>query len=199
MDHNLILLSRLNDDQIEQLARLHHRVMHSLLTDLGLPFVERYYQIARADSSVIGVCAVEDGGNPLGWAIGSPKPNQVTRRMSEAPLWFIVQMLRASIARPKMILQLAASARSLSVEMKEGAVELTYIGVDESARKQGLGQALLNAFVETAREKKFSSVELSVEADNADAIALYTKAGFEIAASFKEGAFDRHRMELKLG
>jgi ribosomal protein S18 acetylase RimI-like enzyme len=75
---------------------------------------------------------------------------------------------------------------------------LTYIGVDPSARKQGLGRALLSEFIESARGRKFSTVELSVEADNADAIALYTKTGFEIIASFKEGAFDRHRMELKL-
>lgn len=198
MNHKLIPLSPLNDDQIKGLARLHHRVMHSLLTDLGLPFVEKYYQIACNDPSVTGMCAVDNGGNPLGWAVGSPTPNQVARRMREAWMWFIIQMLRVSLTRPTLIRQLVASARSSSVEMNEGAIELTYIGVDASVRKQGLGHALLSAFIEAARAKNFSTVELSVEAANADAIALYTKAGFAIIASFKEGAFDRHRMELKL-
>lgn len=203
MNYKLIPLSHLNDNQIKGLARLHHRVMHSLLTDLGLPFVERYYRVASRDSSVTGMCAVDSGkggdtSTLLGWAVGSPTPNRLARRMREAWAWFFLQMLRVSLTRPKLIWQLVASARSSSVEMKAGAIELTYIGVDASARKQGLGRSLLNAFIEAAREKKFSSVELSVEADNADAIALYTQAGFVIMASFKEGAFDRHRMELKL-
>ncbi len=199
MNYKIIPLSHLNEEQIKGLARLHQLVMHSLLTDLGLPFVERYYRIAGSDPSVIGVCAVDDRGNPLGWAVGSPNPNQVNRRMSEAGVWFIVQMVRVVITRPRSIGQLVASARASAVEMRAGAVELTYIGVAATLRKHGLGRALLNAFVEEAREKEFSSVELSVEVENAAAIAMYTQAGFEIVASFREGAFDRHRMELKFG
>ena len=68
MNYKIVPLSHLNNDHIKELARLHRRVMHSLLTDLGLPFVERYYQIARADSSVIGVCVLNADGNPLGRA-----------------------------------------------------------------------------------------------------------------------------------
>lgn len=196
MNYKIIHLSLLNASQINQLARLHHRVLPSLLTDLGLPFVERYYQIACSDSSVIGVCAVDDGTNPLGWAVGSPKPNQVNRQVYEAWSWFFVQMMRVMFRNPKLIWQLAVSTSSASEQMKEGAVELTYIGLDVSARKQGLGGALLSSFIEAAREKKFSSVELSVEVDNADAIALYTRAGFKIIRSYTEGRFDRHRMEL---
>ena len=198
MKHKIVPLSQLNDDQIMQLARLHHVVIHSLLTDLGLPFVERYYQIACNDLSVVGVCALAEEGSPLGWGIGSSKPNQVNGRMREAWLWFILQMARVLFTRPRLILQLVTSARSASMEIKGGAIELTYIGVDASARKQGLGRELLNAFVEAAHKKSFRSVVLSVEAENEEAIALYTRAGFEIMQTFKEGAFNRHRMELNL-
>lgn len=198
MNYKIVPLALLNNDQINQLARLHYTVMDSLLSDLGLPLVERYYQIARADASVIGICALGADGHPLGWAVGSPNPNQVNRRMSEARVWFIVQMVRAVVTRPSSILQLVASARTSSLQMKAGAVELTYIGVDESARKQGVGRALLNSFIEAAREKKFTSVALSVEAENTDAIALYTHTGFKITHSFTEGRFNRHRMELTL-
>ncbi len=196
MDHRII--SRLSDDQINQLARLHHRILPSLLTDLGLPIVERYYQFARADSSVISACALDANGSLLGWAIGSPAPNRVTRRISDAWGWFILQMLRILFTRPRVMVQLIASSRSMQTELQEGAVELTYIGVGESARRQGLGRALLATFIESARERKFTSVELSVEAENADAIALYTKVGFKIVASYKEGAFERYHMVLKL-
>jgi ribosomal protein S18 acetylase RimI-like enzyme len=196
MDDTILPFSRLTDDQVRDLARLHHRAMHSLLTDLGLPFLEHYYHLARADSSVVGVCAVGAGGSLSGWAVGSPQPSQLNGRLTEAKGWFVVQILRVLFTNPKAIWQASISSRSASVPMKEGALELTYIGVDKSARRRGLGRELLNAFIEVAREKKFTFIELSVEADNAAAIAMYTRAGFRIARSFKEGAFDRHRMEL---
>ena len=59
MDYELVALSQLEDDQLKQLAELHHSVMHTLLADLGLPMVLRYYQIARSDNSVIGICALD--------------------------------------------------------------------------------------------------------------------------------------------
>ena len=198
MNYSMIALTQLNADQTEKLAFLHHRALHSLLADLGAPFLERYYQLARADSSVIGMCALGAEGNPLGWAVGSPQPGQVARRMSEARGWFIIHMARVLFANPKAIWQVVVSSRSASVTMSPGAIELTYFGVDESARKKGLGRELLNAFIEAARGKGFTSVELSVEAGNAAAIALYTWAGFRVARSYTEGAFDRHRMELML-
>ena len=196
MNHQLVPMSQLNAGQIRELARLHYKVMHSLLSDLGLPFVERYYQIACAESSVVGVCALTENRSLLGWAIGSSKPDQLNGRLREAWLWFASQMLRVLVTRPRLIRQLFISARSASMKMKQGAIELTYIGVDSSVRKQGLGRELLNAFLQAARDRGFQSVVLSVEAENKDAIALYTRVGFKIIHSFIEGRFKRHRMEL---
>jgi len=198
MNHEIISITQLNADQINALAKLHHEVMHSLLTDLGLPFLERYYQIAGGDSSVIGFCAMSEMGSPLGWAIGSPRPDQLNRRLREAPLWFASQMLRVLLNRPRLIWQLLISAQSASAQLADGSIELTYIGVDHSARQQGLGRELLNIFIQAAHDSKYRSVTLSVEAENERAIALYTKAGFRAINSFTEGSFKRLRMELKL-
>ena len=196
MNIKIIPVSQLNDKQISHLARLHHAVLHSLLSELGLPIVEKYYQVACTDTLVVGVCAVGQDGSLLGWGIGSSKPNQVNGRMREAWGWLIFQMIRVLVTRPRLILQLVASARSASIELKEDAIELTYLGVDTAARNQGLGRELLDAFVQSARQRGYRSVVLSVEAENKDAIALYTGAGFAIVYSFKEGRFHRYRMEL---
>jgi len=58
MEYELIPFSKLGDGQLKQLAQLHHSVMHTLLADLGLPMVLRYYQIARSDNFVVGICAL---------------------------------------------------------------------------------------------------------------------------------------------
>ena len=200
MDYEIISLSQLEADQLRQLAQLHHSVMHTLLADLGLPMVLRYYQIGRNDNSVVGICALDSSKKIIGWAMGSPHPDRINSELRTPLLWFAFQMLRVLVTRPLILLQLISSVLSSSAEteMKSDAIELTYIGVAANQRSKGLGKGLLNTFIETSREAGYRSVVLSVEKDNEPAIALYKKAGFKIIKTFSEGHYERHRMELIL-
>ena len=200
MNYELIPLSQLNDDDIKQLAILHHSVMPTLLADLGLPIVLRYYQVARRDESVIGICAMNSSNEITGWAMGSAYPDRINSRLRSPLPWFAFQMLRIVLTHPFVFRQLISSvlSRSAEPEMKSGAIELTYIGVASDQRGQGLGNDLLDAFVEASRAKGYRSVILSVEKENESAIALYEKAGFKIIRTFSEGRYQRHRMELIL-
>lgn len=200
MDHTLVQLSQLDAESIKQLAALHHSVLHTLLSDLGLPLVLRYYQVAQNDQSVIGLCAVSPSGDMLGWALGSPHPDRINSRLRTPFVWFLSQMLRLAITHPLVVWQLVASVlrSSSGSEMKSDTIELTYIGVALHQRTKGLGHELLQAFVEASRSKGYHSVMLSVERDNKPAIALYEKAGFKISTTYLEGRYQRHRMELVL-
>jgi len=200
MDHELIPLSKLEDDHLKQLAELHHSVMHTLLADLGLPMVLRYYQTARSDNSVVGICALDPSKKLIGWAMGSPHPDRINSALRSPLLWFAFQMLRVMFTHPFVFSQLISSVLSSSaeMEMKSDAIELTYIGVAADQIGRGLGKDLLNAFIEMSRETGYRSVVLSVEKENGSAIALYKKAGFKIAKTFSEGRYERHRMELIL-
>ena len=200
MDHELVVLSQLKDDQLKQLAELHHSVMHTLLTDLGFPMVLRYYQVARSDNSVVGICALDRSKKLIGWAMGSPHPDRINLTLRTPLLWFAFQMLRVMSTRPLALFQLISSVLSSSseTEMKRDSMELTYIGVVADQRSRGLGKDLLNAFIRASRETGYRSVVLSVEKDNGPAIALYKKAGFKITKTFSEGRYERHRMELIL-
>ena len=53
------------------------------------------------------------------------------------------------------------------------------VAVAPAAQGQGLGRILLEALIEQSREREASSLLLEVRADNAPAIGLYTKRGFE--------------------
>lgn len=196
MNYSIVPISQLSKKQVTELATLHHRIMHTLLTDLGLPIVEKYYQIACADSSVIGFCALSEAGNPLGWSIGSAQPDRLNRRLRETWLWLVLQMLRTFVTRPRVMRQLLMSVRTTSVPLPTGVFEWLYLGVDASARGQGLGFELMNDIVQAARDRNYQAVVLSVEVENKSAIALYTRAGFRIIDTFIEGGFHRHRMEL---
>jgi ribosomal protein S18 acetylase RimI-like enzyme len=199
MDYSLIELSQLTDTELQQLAVLHRSVMHSLLSDLGLPFILRYYRIARADRDVLGFCARSASGDVLGWAMGSAHPDGINGQLRSPLAWFLFQMLRLTLTRPIVLWQLISSLASRQAEMKPGAIELTYIGVAREQEGRGLGKRLLNAFIEASRSRRYRSVVLSVEKDNLPAISLYEKSGFTTVATFREGRYLRHRMELALG
>jgi ribosomal protein S18 acetylase RimI-like enzyme len=200
MDVELLPLSQLNETNIRRLAKLHHEVMHTLLSDLGFPIVLRYYQNACSDPSVVGICAMDSSNDVLGWAMGSPHPDRINSSLRTPFGWFIIQMLRVMFTRPLVLLQLISSALSSSpeTEMKNRAIELTYIGVASNQREKGLGGRLLDAFIESSRSNGYRSVMLSVEKDNSSAVALYEKSGFKIIKTYSEGRYQRHRMELIL-
>lgn len=200
MDQRLIKFSELTDEDLRGLALLHRSVMHTLLSDLGLPMVLRYYQIAQADPNVIGLCARMVPGEILGWAMGSSHPDKINAQLRSPLAWFVPQMMRVMLARPLVLWQVISSVFSSSGEagLKDGAIELTYIGVRPEQKGQGLGKELLNSFIEASRLKGYRSVVLSVEKENSRAVSLYQKAGFKVIKTFTEGRYQRHRMELTL-
>jgi len=197
MEYKIVPFRELANEQIGELAKLHHAILHSLLAELGLPFVQKYYRIVRMENLVIGFCALSEDGMPLGWVVGSSKPEQVNGQMREPLAWFIPQLMRVLLKRPSLIQQLLVSVRSGSFELKPDCIELVYLGVSPSVRKQGLGVELIKVFAQASAEK-FRSISLSVEEENADAIRLYTGVGFVITDTVVEGKFKRHRMELRI-
>jgi ribosomal protein S18 acetylase RimI-like enzyme len=60
------------------------------------------------------------------------------------------------------------------------------MGVAASHRGQGLGAALLRATIEAASARGIRRVELVVRADNAAAIALYERHGFELEGRLRD-------------
>lgn len=69
----------------------------------------------------------------------------------------------------------------------EGRVELISMWVAPTARGKGLGDALVAAVVEWAREQDASAVHLGVRQGNEPAIGLYERAGFEAASEPVDG------------
>lgn len=194
-------LQEMDAVMLARLAHLHHAVLPTLLSQLGLSFVERYYQAATGDPRVIGFCAVHgQSGAPCGFVVGTPRPQALNAQLRQPPGWFAAQIARLLFQRPRLLWQLLASARAAAGQMADepGAIELTYLGVAEEWRGHGLGGQLLQAFLEAARRAGYRAVVLSVETDNAAAIRLYERSGFVIHQTFREGRFERHRMRIVL-
>ena len=214
----LLPLSHLPPSSLPALADLHAATMPTLLTDLGRSVVLRYYQLAQTDPSVIALCILEtpqpatkttisnqqsqisNPQSPIAYCLGSPNPSALNAKLRTPLPWFAGQLLKLTFTRPGVLVQLAQSVLTASSanDLLPGQIELTYIGVAPQARGQGLGKTILSAFVDAARAAGYTSVALSVETDNPAAIALYTKFGFTISQTFREGRYHRHRMQFDL-
>lgn len=193
-------LHQLEPNELNQLVILHCEVMHTLLAKLGKSIVQRYYEIAQKDNSVIGLCAVTETGEINAWAMGSVDPTALNSKLRDNPGWFAVQLLIILVTRPLAFweLVLAQMAPSEINRIQPGQIELTYIGVAANVQKQGIGKLILNSFCLAAIEKGYTSIILSVETDNLSAIRLYKSYGFQIIRTFQEGRFQRYRMEYSI-
>ena len=200
MDFKIVPFAELDDVDLERITVAHHSVMKTLLTDLGLPIVLKYYQVAREESSVIGFGAFSQAGELLGWAVGSPRPDVLNLKLRKPLLWFTAHMVRLAFTHPIILSQIISSVLSTSINLAldESTLELTYIGVMPEQRGKGFGRELLNVFIEASHKAGYHFIELSVEVDNEPAIALYKRTGFQIVQTFSEGRYQRHRMELKI-
>lgn len=200
METTFTQLSQLDRPGLIRLSALHSAVMHTLLADLGQPIVLRYYECAQTDPTVIGFCAISAAGELDGWAIGCADPAALFKKLRQPPAWFAGQMLRLTITRPATLINLISSLFSDSEPnlLSPGQIELTYIGVSAQAQGRGIGKAMLNAFLEASLQAGYASAVISVEIENLSAIRLYTRTGFKITKTFREGQFERHRMERDL-
>ena len=68
--------------------------------------------------------------------------------------------------------------------------EMLTLAVDPTARRQGLGTALVDSFQQEAQRRGATRLFLEVDASNHAAIALYRRAGFETMGTRR--AYYRH-------
>lgn len=117
-----------------------------------------------------------------------------------------VQFRRHIVSNSAMVLVAEERGLVLGVALlffrHEGrSARLYSIAVNHAARGRGLGAALLDAAEHEARERGCSYVRLEVRTDNAQAISLYEKRGYErreLKPGFYENGMDAWRYEKPL-
>lgn len=200
MRYELHPFREIGAEMLRAVARLHESTMHVLLTDLGHPFVLKYYQLASRDPDVIGFYALSERGELEGFVVGSPHPGAINSALAKPVVWFLAQCLRLLVTRPGVLLQAMISTLSLSgqSDATPDAIELVYVSVDPRARGHGLGRALLQAFHAASRSSGYARVTASQELDNQASIGLFASLGYRVVRKLREGHYHRQRVELIL-
>jgi RimJ/RimL family protein N-acetyltransferase len=197
MSYTIYPLKELKSEQLPEIARL-HLDDHGLLTQLGHPFVLRYFEIVRNDKSVVGVIAKDDQtGKIIGYNVASPQPAALTSQLTDDKVWFIKEIFKVIFTRPSAFIQLIVSSLTIKSQMEDAAdaIESLYLTIDEAYRGQKVGRTLQQGLFEEARKAGYKRIVGSIETWNEASIKMCQSNGFVIKRTFREGKFIRHRIE----
>ncbi len=197
MSYTIYPLKELKSEQLPQIARL-HLDDHGLLTQLGYPFVLRYFEIVLKDPHVVGVIAVDDQtGKLIGYNIASSEPSALTSQLTNDKVWFMREILKVIFTHPSAFIQLIVSSLTIQSQMENepGAIESLYLTIDENYRGQKVGRTLQQGLFEEARKAGYQRIVGSIETWNEASIKMCQSNGFVIKKTFREGKFIRHRIE----
>jgi GNAT superfamily N-acetyltransferase len=197
MSYTIYPFSQLRSDQLPEIATL-HLGDHGLLTQLGYPFVLRYFEIALQDKRVVGVIAKDDqNGKLIGYNIASPEPSALTSQLTSDKIWFVKEIIKVVFTHPSAFIQLIVSSLTIKSQMEDetDAIESLYLTIDENYRGQKVGRTLQQGLFEEARKAGYKRIVGSIETWNEASIKMCQSNGFVIKRTFREGKFIRHRIE----
>ena len=197
MSYTIHPLKNIPPSQLTQLATLHLED-HGLLSQLGYPFVLKYFEIVNKDKRTIGVYAQDDQtGKLIGYNIAHPEPETLTSQLTNDRGWFIKEMLKVILTHPSAFIQLLVSSKTIKTQMQNesDAIESLYLTIDNKYRGQKIGRALQQALFEEARKADYKRIVGSIETWNEASIRMCQSNGFVITKTFREGKFTRHRIE----
>ena len=198
MKYTIHNLRELDPKLLPMLAEI-HMGDHGLLSELGYPFVERYFQIVYASQGVVAVYAQDDEtGELIGYNIAATEPAALTGQLTEDRGWFIKQILKTALTRPLAILQLIISSLTIQNQQNQiepDSIESLYLTISPNYRGKGMGKTIQQGLFAAVREAGYKRIVGSVEVTNEASLKMCLSNGFTITKTFREGKYTRHRIE----
>jgi ribosomal protein S18 acetylase RimI-like enzyme len=175
-------------EDLPGIVTIHQRAFSNFfLTRLGGDFLARYYTLVLNYGAGI-VLVSERCGVLDGFACGFVEPPEFYRLMWRKRGIFALPALSALVREPSLATRVLYGVQRIQTSASMGSArscELASIAVAPEAGGNGLGKALLQAFVAQARSMNAQYVYLTTDADGNDsANALYRQAGFQHTRRF---------------
>jgi GNAT superfamily N-acetyltransferase len=197
MKYTIHNLHEIDPKLLPKLAEI-HMGDHGLLSELGYPFVERYFEIVYHDKRVVAVYAQDDETEELiGYNIAAPEPAALTGQLTNDRAWFLKQIIKTAFTRPLAILQLVISSLTIRTQMQNesDAIESLYLTISPNYRGKGMGRTIQQGLFKVVREAGYKRIVGSIEISNQASINMCLANGFTITKTFREGKYTRHRIE----
>jgi len=153
----------------------------------------------REEHGTVALAALDGDGRIVGYAVGAPlgyaaiSSRHLAWSAAAAVLrrpWvvFARRFRRGLPGRLRVLFGRPADTDAVP-RVPQPAMSLVAMGVVESARRMGVGTALVAAFESKALERRMRSVRLSTRADNVSARRFYERCGWKPLARTGEQAY----------
>lgn len=192
------MLEPLNSSHVSAVTQLHINSLTGLLRDLGPGATRAFYNGAACSSSAIGFVYMQES-SLLGFVLGSANPQGLRREVLVNNFFqTLVGTCSGVIRKPSTLRSLLSSFFPGKGDYDAQAAELIYLAVDQNQRSSGVGKQLVEHFSQNLSESGVTAYELSVDADNKNAIRFYERLGFVEVNRYREFGIEhtRYRMEL---
>ncbi|MFH1084682.1 MAG: GNAT family N-acetyltransferase [Chloroflexota bacterium] len=161
----------------------------TFLTGLGGAFLAALYAQMAASSRCYGFVALEDtpaGAEVVGVIVGTDDAGAVFKDVIlRRGLRLLPSVAAALVRRPSLWPKVWETLRYPGrAQGRSGECELLYLGARADRRRQGIGQALLNAAAAEAVRRGASALTLTVDASNQVAQQLYVRLGMRPVRCF---------------
>jgi ribosomal protein S18 acetylase RimI-like enzyme len=182
------LVRQATPEDLPNIVAIHQKAFSNFfLTRLGGEFLRRYYGLVLDYPAGI-VLVSERCGVLDGFACGFVEPPEFYRLMWRNKRIFALPALSALVRHPSLAAGVMYGVQRIQTSASKGparSCELSSIAVAPEAGGNGLGKALVQAFVEQARSMDAQCVYLTTDADgNESANALYRQVGFQHTQRF---------------
>lgn len=176
---NLSLRDAVGTDA-ESIARLHLETIDTgFLSSLGAGFLEVLYR-SMVESESASVIVADNDGVVVGFVAGAVGTGAFYREFIRRNFFAAAYRLIPALLRPSTWKRLWETARyGGDSKGAHSRAELLSMAVAPRTRRSGLGVALVTALQDWFERKGVEFVKVVVGADNAPAISLYSRCGFE--------------------
>ena len=172
---------------VYQITEVHKRAYQGFfLTFLGRRFLSNFYYTCLTDPSGIGF-VYEENDSICGFVIGSSQPAGFYSRLLRKYWWrFALASLIPILKNPLIIPRLLRAFQKPQDEInKPETATLMSIAVLPDAQGQGVGQKLINAFLQEASTRGMKYVDLTTDSNNNERVnRFYLDNGFQVTRSF---------------
>lgn len=166
---------------IKQVVRLHRAELPGFLSELGIPFLEKFYTHSLSIPEVFTIVEKEDE-EILGFATGVVSAGGLYKKIiSRDILGFGMLFLRFFIVHPD---KLRKTFKTLAYPgFKQHIPELLTIAVAKKHQQRGVGRRLFQKVADEFEKRGMSGFEVSVY-ERLPAVGFYQKIGCKFVRSF---------------
>ena len=184
------LVRRATLEDLRGIVAIHQKAFQDFfLTRMGRDFLRRYYALVLKYRAGI-ILVSERCGLLEGFACGFVEPSEFYRLMWRNKWVFALPALSALIRHPSLFAGVMYGVQRIQTsaftsELSARSCELSSIAVAPEVSGNGLGKALVQAFLKQSRSMNAQYVYLTTDADeNESANRLYLQAGFQHTQRF---------------